>query len=76
MQFNVVNSSSNYRVFPVLFIHSNVNSSHTFIVFQILKSWETELQMSIDFPLNPFFVFRNGLYVNLLYICTHVAIQK
>ena len=43
----------------------------TFIVFLILNSWETDLQKSIDFLLNPFFVFRNDLYVN-----SHVVIQK
>ena len=48
-------------------MHTNVNSSHTFIVFLILNSWETDLQKSIDFLLNPFFVFRNDLYVNLLH---------
>ena len=48
-------------------MHTYVNSSHTFIVFLILISWETDLQKSIDFLLNPFFVFRNDLYVNLLY---------
>ena len=53
--------------FAVLFIHTNVNSSHTVIVFLIMNSWETYLQKLIDFLLNPFFVFRNGLYVNLLY---------
>ena len=31
------------------------------------KIWETDLQKSIDFLLNPFFVFRNDLYVNLLH---------
>ena len=30
-------------------------------------TWETDLQKSIDFLLNPFFVFQNDLYVNLLY---------
>ena len=39
--------------FAGLFIHANVNTSHTFIVFLILNSWETDLQMSIDFLLNP-----------------------
>ena len=29
--------------FTVLFIHTYVNSSHTFIVFLILNSWETDL---------------------------------
>ena len=29
--------------------------------------WKTDLQKSIDFLLNPFFVFGNDLYVNLLY---------
>ena len=43
-----------------------VNSSQTFIVFLILNIWETDLQKSIDFLLNPFFVFRNDLYVNLV----------
>ena len=62
---NLVNSNSNYRGFAVLFIHTNVNSSHTIIVFLILNSWETDLQKSIDFILNPFFVIRNDLYVNL-----------
>ena len=52
---HLVNSNSNYQVFAVLFIHTNVNSSHTFIVFLILISWETDLQKSIDFLLNPFF---------------------
>ena len=55
MQLNLVNSSSSYRVFALLFIHTNVNSTHTFIVFLILNSWETDLQKSIDFLLNPFF---------------------
>ena len=64
LQINLVNSCSNYQVFPVLLIHTYVNSSHTFIVFLILNSWETDLQKSIDFLLNPFFVFRNDLYVN------------
>ena len=32
-----------------------------------LSIYETELQKSIAFLLNPFFVFRNDLYVNLLY---------
>ena len=64
---NLVNFSSNNRVVAVIAIHSNVNSSHTFIVFLILNSWETDLQKSIDFLLNPFFVFQNDLYVNLLY---------
>ena len=64
---NLVNSRLNYRVFAEFFIHTNVNSSHTFIVFLILNSWETDLQKLIDFLLNPFFVFRNELYVNLLY---------
>ena len=63
----MVNSRLNYRVFAVLFIHTNVNSSHTFIVFLILNSWETDLQKSKTFLLNPFFIFRNDLYVNLLY---------
>ena len=63
----MVNSSSNYRVFAVMFMHTNVNSSHTFIVFLILNSWETYVQKSKDFLLNPFSVFRNDLYVSLLY---------
>ena len=63
----IVTSKSNYRFFAVLFIHSDVNSSHTFIVFLILNIWETVLQTSINFLLNPFFVYRNDLYVNLLY---------
>ena len=46
---NLVNSSSNYRNFAVLFIHTYVNSSHTFIVFQLLNNWEADLQKSIDF---------------------------
>ena len=29
------------------------------------QQWETDLQKSIDFLLNPFFAFRNDLYVNL-----------
>ena len=56
----------------------NVNSSHTFIVFLILISWETDLQKSIDFLLNPFFVFRNDLYVNLLhymYTCCYTKMK-
>ena len=54
---HLVNSNSNYQVFAVLFIHINVNLSHTFIVFLILISWETDLQKSIDFLLNPFFLY-------------------
>ena len=57
VQFNLVNFSSNYRVFEVLFIPTYANSSHMFIVFLILNSWETDLQMS-DFLLIPFFVFQ------------------
>ena len=71
MQLNLVNSNSNYRVFAVLFIH-------TFIVFLILNSRETDLQKSIDFLLNPFFVFRNDLYVNLLhymYTCCYTKMK-
>ena len=49
------------RICIVLFIHTNVNSSHTFIVLLILNSWETDLQKPKDFLLNPFFVFRNNL---------------
>ena len=78
IQLNLVNSNSNYRVFAALFIHTNVNSSHTFIVFLILNSWETDLQKSIDFLLNPFFVFRNDLYVNLLhymYTCCYTKMK-
>ena len=67
MHLNLDNSSSNYPVFAVFSLHSNVNSSHTSIVFLILNSWETDLQKSIDFLLNPFFVFRNDMYVKLLY---------
>ena len=62
----------------MLFIHINVNSSRTIIVFLILNSWETDLQKSIDFLLNPFFVFRNDLYVNLLhfmYICCYTKMK-
>ena len=51
----------------MLFIHTNVNSSHRFIIFLILNSWEPDLQKSIDFLLNPCFVFRNDLFVNFLY---------
>ena len=35
------------------------------IVFLILNSWETDLQKSTDFFLNPFFVFRNDLALNV-----------
>ena len=31
--------------------------SHMLIVFQILNTWEADLQKSIDFLINPFFVF-------------------
>ena len=31
------------------------------------QTWETDLQKSIEFLLNPLFIFRNDLYVNLLY---------
>ena len=79
LQLNLVNSSSNYRVFAVLYIHTNVNSSHTFIAFLLLNSWETDLQKSIDFRLNPFFVFRNDLYVSLLHymytICCYTKMK-
>ena len=74
----MVNSISNYQVFAVLFIHTYVNSSHTFIVFLILNSWETDLQKSIYFLLNPFFVFRNDLYVNLfnyMYTCCYTKMK-
>ena len=43
IQFNLVNSSSDCQVFAVLFIHTNVNSNHTFILFLILSSWETDI---------------------------------
>ena len=33
-----------------------------------------DLQKSKDFHLNPFFVFRNELYVNLLYV--HMLLYK
>ena len=80
MQLNLVNSNWNYRVFAVLFIHvhTNGNSSHTIIVLLILNTWETDLQKSIDFLLNPFFVFRNDLYVNLLhymYTCCYTKMK-
>ena len=78
MQLNLVYSYSNYRVFAVLFIHTNVSSSHTFIVFLILNSWETDLQKSIDFLLNPILEFRNDLYVNLLqymYTCCYTKMK-
>ena len=40
--------------------------------------WETDLQKSIDFLLNPFFVFQNDLYVNLLhymYTCCYTKMK-
>ena len=55
MQLNLVNSSFKLSSFAVLFIHIYVNSCHLFIVFLILKNWETDLQKSIDFLLNHFF---------------------
>ena len=75
---HLVNSNSNDQVFAVLFIHTCVNSSHTFIVFLIFISWETDLQKSIDFLLNPFFIFRNDLYVYLLhymYTCCYTKMK-
>ena len=47
-------------------------------VIRLLNSWETYLQKSIDFLLNPFFVFRNDLYVNLLhymYTCCYTKMK-
>ena len=35
--------------------------------FTKVNRLKTDLQKSIDFLLNPFFVFRNDLYVNLFY---------
>ena len=49
----------------------SVKPEHTFL--------ETDLQKSIDFLLNPFFVFRNDLYVNLLhymYTCCYTKMNK
>ena len=62
-----INPGEFLSFFAVLSLHSNVNSSHTSIVFLILNSWETDLQKSIDFLLNPFFIFRNDMYMNLFY---------
>ena len=42
-----------------------MNSLH--VVIKRSGIWETDLQRSLDILLNPFFVFRNDLYVNLLY---------
>ena len=52
--------TSNYFVLNFDFIFNQCIVSTFFF-------WETDLQKSIDFLLNPFFVFRNDLYVNLLY---------
>ena len=41
--------------------------SYVCVVFLIWNTWETDLQKAIYFLLNPFFVFRNDLYDNLLY---------
>ena len=54
------------------FIPTYDNLSHNFIVFLILNSWETDLQKSIDFLLNPFLYFKLSvcellvLYVHML----------
>ena len=50
-----------------------------FIVFLILNSWDTDLQKSIDFLLNPFFVFRNDLNVNfnqIFALYVHMLLYK
>ena len=55
----------------------------TVIVFEeryplMYTHWETDLQKSIDFLLNPFFVFRNDMYVNLLhymYTCCYTKMK-
>ena len=62
------------QFFAVLSLHSNVNSSYTSIVFLILNRWETDLQKSIDFLLNPFFVFRYVCEVIVLYV--HMLLYK
>ena len=67
---NEVNSSSKERVFAVLFIPNNVNSSHTFIVLNILNSWETDLQKLIDFLLNSNYLNVNFLYYMYTCCCT------
>ena len=38
--------------------------------------WETDLQKSIDFLLNPLFVFRNDLYVDLFVLYVHMLLYK
>ena len=46
---------------------------------KFLFFWETDLQKSIDFLLNLLFVFRNELYVNLLYYiytCCYTKMKK
>ena len=41
------------------------------------NDWKTDVQKSIYFLLNPFFVFRNDLYVNLMhYIYVHMLLNK
>ena len=56
--------------------------SNGLFVYQVRSTvsinWETDLQKSIDFLLNPFFVFRNDLYVNLLhymYTCCYTKMK-
>ena len=49
-----------------------------FLNVQLVPKWETDLQKSIDILLNPFFVFRNDLYVNLLhymYTCCYTKMK-
>ena len=67
--------SSNYRVFAALFLLAYVNSSRMIIIFLLLNNWETDLQKSTDFLLNPFLYSEMICTIKMIYIlCIHVVI--
>ena len=71
IQLNLVNSSSNYRVFAVLFC-TYLCQLKSFIAF--LNIWETDLQKSMDFLLNPFFCISKRSVCELIVL--YVVIQN
>ena len=64
-------STSPTKRLPDFFVASETKVDYKF-------NSEFDLQKSIDFLLNPFFVFRNDLYVNLLhymYTCCYTKMK-
>ena len=57
------------------FIPTYVNSSHMFIVFLILNSWETDLQKPIEFLLKSFLYFKLSV-CELLVLYVHMLLYK